>query len=328
MVTADAGGKSCPVQGGSLPQTNRQALETVFKGKVPDHVPHFELVFQLTKEAFGLEWPDHEDMQSSSPVERDRHRGIFFEIWERIIDRYGWAAVQMPTSLCGAYTGEVVKEGRKRFGSRAMIFDFNGEGTFWMPNGEEMSDFYALFYDAPEEAHALARQKCEASKEFARRQAAEGVEFIVINSDYGYNAGPFLSPAMFDEFVTPYLAEIVDEIHRQGIPAILHSDGNLREILPSIVSTGIDGYQSIDPQGGMDLADVKQRYGDKLILMGNVRTALLQEPDDLAIRTAVRDCIRIGAPGGRYVFSTSNCIFKGMPLESYGILHDEYLKRR
>ena len=131
---------------------------------------------------------------------------------------------------------------------------------------------------------------------------------------------------MFAEFVTPYLAEIVDAIHQLGVKAILHSDGDLRLILDQLVSTGLDGYQSIDPQGFMDIAQVKRQYGHQLVLMGNVQTSLLQQVDDLLIRRSVRYAMTHGKPGGRYIFSTSNCIFKGMPLESYHIMLDEYEK--
>jgi uroporphyrinogen decarboxylase len=111
-----------------------------------------------------------------------------------------------------------------------------------------------------------------------------------------------------------------------GVKAILHSDGDLRLILDQLVSTGLDGYQSIDPQGSMDIAEVKRQYGRQLILMGNVQTSLLQEVDELRIRHSVRYAMTHGKPGGRYIFSTSNCIFKGMPLESYHIMLDEYEK--
>jgi hypothetical protein len=69
-----------------------------------------------------------------------------------------------------------------------------------------------------------------------------------------------------------------------NIKAILHSDGDLRQILDQLVSTGLDGYQSIDPQGFMDIAVVKRVYGDRLVLMGNVQASLLQEVDVPRIR--------------------------------------------
>jgi uroporphyrinogen decarboxylase len=304
----------------------RQRLTAVFNGRIPDKVPHFELVFQLAAEAFGSDWPGPAELDAATPVERERLLHRFYDLWEKIITTYGWAAIQLPTDLHGHFAGEVIPRGRRRFGGEVMIYDFNGQGTFWMLPGDDMEEFAVRLYEEPAELHAEARRKRDASIELAKRQVDQGADFICINSDYGYNRGPFISPAMFAEFVTPYLAEIVAAIHGLGVKAVLHSDGDLSLILAQLVSTGLDGYQSIDPQGGMDLAAVKQAYGDRLVLMGNVQTSLLQEVDEARIRAAVRQAVTHGKPGGRYIFSTSNCIFHGMPLESYRIMLDEYEK--
>jgi uroporphyrinogen decarboxylase len=306
--------------------TLRERLATVLNGGIPDKVPHFELVFQLEKEAFGKTWPGPEQFNKASEKEREYLLEEHFDMWERIIERYNWSAIQLPTNLHGYFEGEVIPRGKRRFGNRVMIYDFNGMGTFWMPSGSEMMDFYVRFYEEPEKAHEEAKIKREQSIELARRQVDQGVDFICINSDYGYNAGPFISPQMFSEFVTPYLGEIVGKMHDYGTKAILHSDGDLRTILDQLVSTGLDGYQSIDPQGHMDIAEVKRLYGDRLILMGNIQTSLLQETDEPLIRKSVQYCMEHGKPGGRYIFSTSNCIFAGMPLESYHVMLDEFEK--
>jgi phosphoserine phosphatase len=68
------------------------------------------------------------------------------------------------------------------------------------------------------------------------------------------------------------------------------------------------------------------KFYHQLILMDNVQTSLLQEVDDGPIRESVRYAINRGKPGGRYIFSTSNCLFHGMPLENYHIMLDEYEK--
>lgn len=304
----------------------KERLREVLNGRIPDKVPHFELIFQLPEAAFGKSWPTHEQVCKASAKEREFLLEDYFDLWERIIEKYNWSAIQLSNSFFGYYDGEVVSRGKKRLGDRALIYDFNGDGTFWMPTGSEMEEFYAMFYEEPEKAHEEAKKKMERSIELARRQVDQGVDFICINSDYGYNAGPFMSPAMFAEFVTPYLAEIVHKMHEFGTKAILHSDGDLRSILDQLVSTGVDGYHSIDPQGSMDIAEVKKRYGDRLILMGNVQTSLLQETNEPLIRKSVDYCMTHGKPGGRYIFSTSNSIFAGMPLESYHIMLDEYEK--
>lgn len=306
--------------------TPKERLQAVLEGKIPDKVPHFELVFQLEKEVTGKSWVTYEEIEKATEKEREHYLGEFFDIWEIIIDRYQWSAVPLPYSFFGHFPGKVIPEGRKRFGDRVLIFDYNGNGTFWMPPGNKLMDFVVMLYEQPEKAHEEARRKRDAAIEFARLQVDSGVDFIVLNSDFGFNQGPFISPKMFSEFVTPYLAEIVDSMHRFGTKAILHSDGDLRRILDQLVSTGLDGYQSIDPQGNMDIAEVKREYGDKLVLMGNVQASLLQDENEELIRDSVRYCMTHGKPGGRYIFSTSNCVFAGMPLENYHTMLDEYEK--
>ncbi len=311
---------------GKEKMNGRERLQAVFDRKIPDKVPHMELVFQLHEEAFQTTWPSHEEMACASQCERKDCLERFFSIWEKIIERYEWAGIQLPTNLNGFFEGQVIPEGVRRFGDRVMIYDFNGEGTFWLLPGDKMMDFAISLFEHPKELHEEARRKCDESIALAKRQVDQGVDFICINSDYGYNLGPFISPKKFSEFVTPYLTEIVESIHSLGVKAILHSDGDLRLILPQLAGAGLDGYQSIDPQGHMDIAEVKREYGDRLILMGNVQASFLQDEDDQRIRESVRYCMTHGKPGGGYIFSSSNCIFKGMPLENYHIMLDEYEK--
>jgi len=78
------------------------------------------------------------------------------------------------------------------------------------------------------------------------------------------------------------------------------------------VESGIDGYHSIEPRAGMDLGELKRKYGRRLTLLGNVdcaRTLVFGSPEE--IEAEVRECIRVAAPGGGYVLSSSNCIHRG-----------------
>ena len=192
-----------------------------------------------------------------------------------------------------------------------------------MPTGGDIMDFVVKMFERPDEMHAEARAKCDAAKELLRIQADAGADFFMLCYDFGFNDGPFISPDHFREFVTPYLAEIVQAAHELGKKAILHSDGDLREILDQIHSTGLDGYQSVDPQGHMDIKVVREQFPD-WILMGNVNCSMLQDADEEKIVESVQYCMKHGGVGKPYIFSTSNCIFPGMPTESYRIMLEEY----
>ena len=73
----------------------------------------------------------------------------------------------------------------------------------------------------------------------------------------------------------------------------------------------------------MDIRAVREQYPDWL-LMGNVECRMLQDGDDAQIRASVRYGMEHGGIGKRYIFSTSNCIFHGMPVHSYRTMFDEY----
>ena len=82
---------------------------------------------------------------------------------------------------------------------------------------------------------------------------------------------------------------------------------------------------------GMDIAEVKRRTHGRLALMGNVQCNLLQTGPRQAIRQSVLYCLENAAPGGGLIFSTSNTVFAGMPLENYDYMLEvfrEYCERQ
>ena len=307
--------------------TGKERIEAVFNGTQPDKVPHFELDFQIMQEAFNIPKTPHHEMakryQEADAKGKAKLIENYFAMWKMVVDWFDWAAIHIPPNLFGVFEGEWIPMAKEYFDNRIAIYTFNGDGTYWLLPGDKMMEFAVRLYEDRDKLLEEAKTKCEASIVLAERQIAHGADFICINSDYAYNQGPFIGPEMFSEFVTPFLTEIVSAIHSMGRKAILHSDGDLRLVLDQLVSTGLDGYQSVDPQGHMDIAEVRRKYPG-LVLMGNVQTSLLQEVDEPLIRESVRYAVNSAKPGGKYIFSTSNCLFEGMPLQSYLIMLDEY----
>jgi uroporphyrinogen decarboxylase len=146
------------------------------------------------------------------------------------------------------------------------------------------------------------------------------VDGFCLCSDYCFNDNPFLSPAMFDEFITPYLAQLVAGYREMGFYVIKHTDGNIMPILDALVSTHPHALHSLDPQAGVDLGTVKELVGDKVCLIGNVNCGLLQTGTEAEVVADVRRALRQGMPGGGYVFGTSNCIYTGMDLSRYELM--------
>jgi len=84
------------------------------------------------------------------------------------------------------------------------------------------------------------------------------------------------------------------------------------------VDAGIDGIDSIDPIAGLDMASIKQKWGDRVAIKGNVDCAsVLVDGTEAEVIAAVRTCILTAGEGGGYACSSSNSIHSGIDPKLY-----------
>jgi uroporphyrinogen decarboxylase len=162
---------------------------------------------------------------------------------------------------------------------------------------------YAL-YDDPGLIHEVLRRYVDWQLVVTQRLIEMGFDFLWSFDDVAYKNGPFCSPAIFRETLMPALQRSAEAI---TIPWVFHSDGNLMPILDDILSLGSDGLHPIEP-GPMSLAEVKQRYGKRVCIIGNVSVDTLSAGTPQEVRQLVQECISTGAPGGGYMISSSNSV--------------------
>ena len=172
--------------------------------------------------------------------------------------------------------------------------------------------------DDPEGLKDEAKRRVDAAIARAERlKARTSLDGFALCADYCLNEGPFLSPAQFADFVAPYLKELIAAYRDLGFHTIKHTDGDIMPIIDQIVDANPHALHSLDPQAGVDIAEVKRLYGDRVCLIGNVNCGLLQTGTDEEVDASVRYALASGMPGGGYIFSTSNCIYTGMALKRY-----------
>ena len=334
----------------------KRAITALTLGQ-PDEIPTFELEFQISEEFFGYPLADarlgRDEWYKLSPAELERAAYALADKYARV---YGnKSAKEMGPEYCSGneekdnrpgldyciipvyapfwndVNSPVTKAFRKRlrehFGD-TRLFGCHGDGTFAIPDGNKMYDFAYRLVDEPEEVHAEAERMAEGAIERNKRQREAGIDVLFLCSDYCYNSGPFLSPAMFDEFITPYLTKICKAGREDGAYVIKHTDGNIMPILSTLVEAGPHALHSLDPMAGVDIREVKRLYGDKVALCGNVHCAALQTGTDEEVIASTEYCLKYGAEGGGYIFATSNCPFKGMPPHRYAMILDIWKNHR
>ncbi len=129
------------------------------------------------------------------------------------------------------------------------------------------------------------------------------VDFIISYDNIAYNSGPLVSPQVFREFFVPGMKTISDACK---MPWITHMDGNIMPIMEDILAMGVSGLHPIEP-GCLDIKEVKEKYGNKICLWGNIDlryTLTRGTPEE--VEAEVKKRIKEIAPGGGYILGSSN----------------------
>jgi uroporphyrinogen decarboxylase len=297
---------------------------------IKGRVPHFELVFYLTMEAFRKVHPSHRwygQWDQMEEKERQLHREDMADIYIMTAERYEHSAIFLhPNPGTFEETIRLIDIVRDKTGDKYFLM-LHGDATFGIPSGKDMVAFSYRMSDDPEglkrEASANVDAALARAEQFAKYGGLDG---FALCADYCFNTGPFMSPSQFSEFVTPYLARLIQGYRDMGFYTIKHTDGNIMPILDQLVQANPHALHSLDPQGGVDIAEVKRLYGDRVCLIGNVNCGLLDTGTEEEVIESARYALRHGMPGGGYIFSTSNCIYTGMRLARYELMLDVWRK--
>ena len=288
-------------------------------------VPHFELVFFLTMEVFGKVHPLHRNYEQwgqMSEAERQLHRHEMADIYLAIAERFEHSAILLISVPLWDMDEQrrQIDLVREKSGDRYFLM-IHGDATFAIPGGSDMTQLSYRMVDDPQGLKDEAERTLEKWLKEQEVLAAHGsLDGLALCSDYCFNSGPFISPAHFDEFIYPYLTRQIAAQREMGYYVIKHTDGNIMPIIDRLVDANPHAIHSLDPQGDVDIAEVKRCYGDRVCLIGNVNCGLMDTGTDAQVVDSARYSLRHGMPGGGYVFSTSNCIYPGMDLRRYELI--------
>ena len=192
------------------------------------------------------------------------------------------------------------------------------EGPFtrvWYLTG--LQTFMKSLYLSPKSLRVLIERMTKFQIELGKGYIDRGVRIVWIDEDLGDVKGPFMRPAIFRELILPYLKEMVDAFKAKGAKVLIHSDGNVMPLVHDLIEIGIEGLHPIERAAGMSLPSLKERYGDRLTLIGNVnQKTILQNGPLEAIEAQVKECIRDAAKGGGYILASDHSIHPGLPVEN------------
>lgn len=309
--------------------TNRERfIKTLNRQKVGGQVPHFELVFFLTMEAFGKVHPCHrnyEQWNQMSLTEKKLHMNEMAQLYIDTAERFHHSAIFVHPNPGGFEATQWLLETIREKSGEEYYLTMHGDPTWAIPDGGTMMDFSEKMYDEPELLNEASQRRTDEALGFAMRLHQHGhlLDGFTLCSDYCFNANPFFSRDKFEELIMPYLKGVISGYRELGYYTIKHTDGNIMPIVDMLVDCAPHALHSLDPQGGVDLAHVVAHYGDRVALCGNVNCGLLDTGTDEECRHDVLRSLGDGMKrGSGYIFCTSNCVYTGMRLNRYELMLD------
>jgi len=185
----------------------------------------------------------------------------------------------------------------------------NGAASFVVPNlgmclferAWSLRGFDALLMDMLERTEwveDLLDRIAAIQEALARRFVASGVAGGYFGDDYGAQKAMLFSPRLWRRLIKPRLAKLFAVFLDAGLPVILHSDGDIRAILPDLVEIGLTTLNPVQPEV-LDHAWLQREYGAKLSFYGGVSTqGVLPAGSVDQVRSATIQCARTLAPEG------------------------------
>lgn len=189
--------------------------------------------------------------------------------------------------------------------------------TIWRIIGSENVMLWMGLY--PDEIAAFVERIHAFSLELVKAQikAAGGMlDGMVIWGDVAYKKGMLFSPDYWRRHFKPGVKAIIEECHRQNLPVIYHGCGNVNRIFEDFIEIGVDAYNPLEAKAGLDVVDLRRRYGHRIGFCGNMDVLLWANATKEQLRRSVLTKLN-AAKGGGYIFQSDHSVPSNVSAENY-----------
>jgi hypothetical protein len=190
----------------------------------------------------------------------------------------------------------------KDFYVMPMIYGFH-EGL-WLSVG--VSTFSRVFrsQNVRKFYNSLLDELYEVNLDICKRILEQDPNAIIsFTDDIAYKDRLMISPKQFDDLYAPYYRKLFDFIHKHGGKTMIHSDGQISQLVPNYIEIGLDVLQCLEPAANVDIFELDRLYGDKITWNGNVDVSrlLVFGPEEEVVRVS-KELLERLKPGGGYWF--------------------------
>ncbi|MGD9494956.1 MAG: uroporphyrinogen decarboxylase family protein [Armatimonadota bacterium] len=174
------------------------------------------------------------------------------------------------------------------------------------------------FYDQPELIHEMLRTiGATARKVLDRVSRVVQVDQLNVHEDMAGKSGPLAGPRQVAEFIAPYYLGVWEMLRERGARLFAQdSDGNMNGVVQAFIDAGVNLMYPLEPAAGMDIVGLRERFGEKLALMGGLDKHVLRRGEAAIVAELERKIPPMIRTGG-CVLGLDHRIPNGTPLQAY-----------
>ena len=163
----------------------------------------------------------------------------------------------------------------------------------------------SMMAQRPGQLHQLLERLADMTSDYLNMQIDAGVDAVQLFE----SAADLLSPREYAEFAQPYHVKVLVGLDRR-VPTILFAkDCPLLELMAA------SGADVLSIGSGVNLAQAKERFGNRVAFQGNVDNRIWLSANWDEIDEAVRTCIRDGGQQG-HILNLGHGVLKDTPIDN------------
>ena len=225
-------------------------------------------------------------------------------------------AEYLPAPLCNR---DQVNREAAEFGERGLVrghipcFDLYGQPGCWQDAAclVGIEKLILATYDDPGWVHELLG--ILQRRKLAYIQSLAGAAYDLLELGGGDASSTVISPKIFERFVAPYDAHLIQAAHAAGQRIVYHTCGGMMPLLEHIADMGPDAMETLTPPemgGDVKLNEVKRRVGQRVCLIGGFdQFHFFIHTTPEKTRAEVRRCFEEAGAGGGFILSPSDHFF-------------------
>jgi len=174
----------------------------------------------------------------------------------------------------------------------------------------------------PELIHNMFSAHTDLVIDTTKKGLREGIrpDGLFLIEDMGFTSGMQFSLKIYKKLLFPEHKRLGDFLNDQDIHYFMHSDGDIKVLIPFLIEAGVEVLQPIEADV-LDIRKLKKKYGEQLTFWGNIDARRMSGTKE-EIEEEVKSKIMIAKEDGGYIYHSDHSVPPDVSFDNYRYLMD------